>query len=279
MTGNVQRVRHAGRAFSVDFDIGDFRGDSLFEPVAQPLDPGDVFFVGCRGQVHRLREPDNVGNVFGSPPPARFLMAAEQKGAQGRAAPDEENTDPFRGVNFMPRKGEEIDLREVSGQVDRNFGDRLCGIGVEDDFRIDLFDEVRQPFDRKDDAGLVVGVHHRNEERFARRDRAGQFGNVEVSRLIDRYFVNGEAAPCEFPADFEHCGMLHCGGDDLFSFRVGGRRAEDCRIVAFGCAGGKEDFARLAAEVGRDAPARGGQDLLNRLGGFVKRTRIKILDG
>ena len=177
----------------------------------------------------------------------------------------------------MPGKREKVDPAEFPGQVDRQFRHRLRRVGVEDDPRIDLFDQTHEPLDREDDAGFVVGVHDRDQERLARRERAGEFGDIEVPGGVDRNLDDGVSAPPEFAADFQHRGMLDLRGDDSAAFRVRGRRAADRSVVTSGGARGEEDLVGPAAEMTGDRRARRAERLLYLFGRFVEGTRIKIL--
>ena len=133
-------------------------------------------------------------------------------------------------------------------EIDRHFPDRLDRIGVkEESFGAAKSGDLSE---RKNNAGLVVRPHHRND-RGVGPDGSFQFAKIEMTLLINRDDRRLAATPNERPAVIQNRVVLDGGGDDVTPL---GRHLEggmERRVVRFRPAAGENNFARLAAEQGR----------------------------
>ena len=130
-------------------------------------------------------------------------------------------------------------------EVQRDLADDLHGVGVEDD--APAGDHLGDLLDGEDHAGLVVGVHD--------RDQGGvvvelmlQLVEVEPAEPVDAQLDDGVAVALQVAADGQDRRMLDAGGDDLAFLRHGGQRPVDRRVVALRAATGEDDLARIAAQ-------------------------------
>ena len=87
---------------------------------------------------------------------------------------------PLGPPNLCAESDEQIDAERAHGH--RNLADRLHGVGVHE--RAVLVRDRRERRDRLNRADLVVRVHHRDERRVVRDERAHALGRDDA-RLID----------------------------------------------------------------------------------------------
>ena len=186
----------------------------------------------------------------------------------------------------MPRAGEKIDVPEIveqnvfralGGKGDRNLGNGLCRVRVEQDFRVGLFRDSGQIGDREQNARFVVRVHDRNQQRVSRFQSSHEIGLVQPTMTVHREVRHSVAAAFHFLTDRKNGRMFHGGRDDVFSVRVGGGRAENHVVIALGGAGREKYLAvRIGIEKARDA-FPGQLDFLRHTGGGgVHRAGIEI---
>ena len=127
----------------------------------------DPFPLGDRA---RLAEADDErhGESAGAQPP--FVAAAfdlRNQPRPGLSPADGQRADALRTVDLMRRKRSEIDIL----RIEWNLAYRLCSICVEEDSPLPA--NPPDLGDRMDDADLIVGVHHGNQD-CPVRDRAAQ---------------------------------------------------------------------------------------------------------
>ena len=139
--------------------------------------------------------------------------------------------------------------------VDRNLADGLSRVGVED--HAALVTELADFRDRLNYADLVVRVHDRDQDRLVVH---GALEVVEVDQavLLDGHVGDAIAVLLEPLAGVEHRFVLGHRGDDvvaLLAVHLGD--ALDGEVVAFGGAGGEDDFLGRRADQLGDALARG----------------------
>ena len=226
------------------------------------------------------REAGDVGNILGARTAARFLVSADEKRPQPCAAPREEDPDPLRGIQLVPGEGEEIDLSKRTVQVERHLPRGLRGIRKEEDRWVGLFGQPRQIRHREDHAGLVVGVHHRYEECFARAQGARQRPRIAPSRMVHRQEIDIESAACQVLCDLIDRRMLHRGRDQVPAPRIRAHGAVDRGVHALGGAGGEEHFLQSrAAEERRHRFPRLPHGPRCRLRPLVDRARVEVLGG
>ena len=90
-------------------------------------------------------------------PPAVLVPGTVHKLAQHGPGANVEGTDAGRRVQFVSCNCEQVHSESV--HVDRNFADRLAGIGVQDGLAVG-FHHLRDLFNRIDRTSLIVCVHY-----------------------------------------------------------------------------------------------------------------------
>ena len=150
------------------------------------------------GQLQRLGQPDDVGHVFRAGPAALFLMPADQKRAASRAALDIQSADALRGVDLVAGKRQHVHVLKFPPQVDRNLADRLRRVGVKNDGRVGFLRQPREPFDRENHAGFVVGVHDCDQQRVGPQ-RADELADVQIAVAIDAQESHVVTFPLQVP--------------------------------------------------------------------------------
>ena len=108
----------------------------------------------------------------------------------GAAAPDEQQADALRSVELVGAGAQQVDVHGV--HVDPFPPVRLGGVGVEQDPA--LAAQGADAGDGVQDAGLVVGVHDRDEQG-ALGDRPGEAVEVEAPVAVDPQAGDVEALP------------------------------------------------------------------------------------
>ena len=129
------------------------------------------------------------------------MVVVYRRGLDGAA--HEEDADALRGVHFVAGEGEEVDVAEVGGEVEGDFGGGLGGVGVEEDGGVGGLDDSGEVGDGEHDAGFVVGVHDGDEEGFAGAQGADEVGAGEVAVGVDGDDGDVIAAALEFAGGFE----------------------------------------------------------------------------
>ncbi|OBF63661.1 hypothetical protein A5787_01210 [Mycobacterium sp. 852002-50816_SCH5313054-b] len=127
--------------------------------------------------------------------------------------------------------------------------------------------------DRLNNACLVVGAHHRNQEG-VRSHCIGDGGRIYPTAPGWRYQGDFKAAVGEHGKGFEDSFVLDLGRDDVPSTGLGSRRRqpEDHQVVALGCAAGKCYFVRLCVDDARDLLAGTGHPFFGDLPVGVRTT-------
>ena len=72
-----------------------------------------------------------------------------------------------------------------------------------------------------------------------------QLVQVDAPEPVNRYFADAIAVFPQMLKDVFHCGMLDARGDDMPFFRLCRQDAANGGIIAFGAAGGKNNFSRV----------------------------------
>jgi hypothetical protein len=276
VAGDVEGVGEPLRLAAVDLEIGDAGDQLALQAVALGADAGLVGVVALGGQLEGAREADDEGHVLGPAAPAVLLVAAEQEGPARRAAADEERADALGRVQLVAGEGEQVDVPEVALQVDGELAHRLGGVGVDDDRGVGLLGDPRQLRDREDDPGLVVGVHHRDQQGVGPQG-AHEGALVDPALGVDGDEVDLEAAALEVLADLVDRRVLDGGGDDVAALGPGGDGAVDGGVVALGGAGGEQDLGGAGvAEQLRHRAAGGGDGVGRAARGLVHRARVEV---
>ncbi|ORW37885.1 hypothetical protein AWB88_01270 [Mycobacterium paraense] len=122
-----------------------------------------------------------------------------------------------------------------------------------------LFERCCDFRNRLNNACLVVGAHHRNQQG-VRSYCIGDSGRIYPPAPGWRYQSDFKAAVGEYGEGFEDSFMLDLGRDDVPATRLVSRRRqpEDHQVVALGCAAGKRHFVGLCSDDARDLRAGTG---------------------
>ena len=156
----------------------------------------------------------------------------------------------------MAGDGEQIDVLEFAGEIERKFCGGLDGVGVDESAV--RFGDACDLADRLNGAGFVVGQHHADEL------RVGPQSGFDLRRVHDTSTIgldvgNFDAAAFERLSGEEYGVVL-----DLRRDEVGGlvlveqdlKNAGEREVVALGSAGGEDDLPGTAVEQRGDSGAR-----------------------
>jgi len=109
-------------------------------------------------------ETDEVWDVFRAAASGAFLMAPMEEGCEPGFAMNVESPNAFGCTYFVPGKGEIIEWNGTN--VDGEFASRLHRIAMIRNATTAA--EFSNVFDRKENAGLVVGPHQGDDDRVIR---------------------------------------------------------------------------------------------------------------
>ena len=224
------------------------RQQPLFQLVAQRPHLGRLARHIRRRQFARLGQPDDIGHILRPAPAAALLMPAEHEGLQARPAPQVEDPDSLRSVEFVAGHREHVhrNLAHVHGDLPRH----LDGIGM--DHRARLFRQRRDLRDREDDAGLVVRPHDAHQFGTVPLQRLPEGVHIQIPAAVHRQFDLPATHILEAAARSQDGGVLHPGGDDP---RLGPqhlRAPVDGHVVALGRAAGEDDLRWIRMDERRD---------------------------
>ena len=149
-------------------------------------------------------------------------------------------------MELVGAEGQEIDTERL--HLDGEFAGDLNGVGVGKDALAAT--DGGDFLDGEHDAGLVVGVHDRDDGGVG---SDGLFEDVEVEGAIglDGEIGDFEALFFEVFAEVDVGGVLDLGGDDV-AFAGGDEGGLEGGVVGLGAAAGEEDFAGIGTDEGGD---------------------------
>ncbi len=163
----------------------------------------------------------------------------------GNASSNEQCTDAFGCVKFMPRNGQQIDTHLVDMRAD--LADTLCRVGMNK--HVVVVADFGDVSNRLDDADFIVGVHHTDHQRFGTKrgfDVLGRDNPLRVARQ------NGDrhSATSQVLCRLDDRWMLD-GRNDQVPFGAGRsgqpvlEGSDHGQIVRFGAAGGEDHFVGI----------------------------------
>jgi len=180
--------------------------------------------------------------------------ASVEKRRQLYALVDEKQAGPLRRVHFVPGEGEQVDVFELAGEVNRKLGSGLYGVGVDEDLRAILFGEgfrkARDFADGLNGSGLIVGEHYGDEPGVG--CECGFEGcGVDDAAGVRCEVGDFDAAAFERFSGVEHGVVLNLAGDEvrgLLGVEERLQNAGEREVIAFCAAGGEDDFLACAVE-------------------------------
>ena len=166
-----------------------------------------------------------------------------------------------------------IHTGERTGKIDRKLPETLYHIDMEQCLALFLCDF----FDRLDRTGLVVHVHHRDQDDIIIH-RLIKSVHIEDAAVIDRQQNRLKAFFSEPCVRLQHSRMFDRAGQDLFPAPAAFVcRTEDGRIVRLRAAGREEDFFRRSAQCVCDLSSGGLHILFCRQSHPVQRRRVAVI--
>ena len=129
--GEVDVVGEPPRGMAVQADPVEPFEDAADEAVPHGGQPRRLFGKRRPGQLHRLPETDDPGDVQGGGPAAAFLLAAVHERRDPRPLPDVQQPHPFRPVELVGRGAQEIDVQFIHRK--RQMAEGLNGVRMETD--------------------------------------------------------------------------------------------------------------------------------------------------
>ena len=183
VAGDVQRVGQPRRAAAVDLRRRGSARRALLQAVAQARGSrASSSSWSSAASSQRLGQADDVGHVLGAGAAAFLLVPADQERPAGRAAADEQRADALRRVQLVAGEREQVDVPELAAPGRSAACPPICVASVWKTIAgsVSLV-EPRELLDGKDHAGLVVGVHDRDQQRVGPQ-RADELADVEVAR-------------------------------------------------------------------------------------------------
>ncbi len=164
------------------------------------------------------------------------------------AVTHDQGADTLRSTELVGAHRDEIDASGASRNIEPT--KRLDGVGVNHRVRSERPDQFGKRLEGLDNAGFVVGQHHRNDA-----DRLGGFGEKasESSEIDEAGRIDRRHEPAEELNRIQDCVMLDGGTDADSAGIVQG--SLNGQIVGLGTAAGENDFARLCTQrLGHDLP-------------------------
>ena len=156
--------------------------DLLLEIIPQGPHPGIFVIEILFGQLAGLSKTDDIRDILRSSSSSLLLVAADQKWRKLCPFSNIEHADSLGRMELVAGEREHVDRR--FSYVDRDLSSgsepRRCGRGLPSPLR-----NLTDFFDRKDDPGLIIGVHRRNESRLI-GDRLPQLIQIETPLPVDR---------------------------------------------------------------------------------------------
>ncbi len=263
--GTVQVVAQAklrpveGRA--IQGHSVDLVAQQLVKPVAQRLLPGGLGRQFRLAKFEGFGKADNAWHVQGAAAQAVLLATAVLLRFQSHrrgAASHVQRADPFRTIDFVGRKAEQIDPER--GDIDRQFADRLRRIAVQQHAtraanRCDLGQRLQ-------DANLVVRQHHRDQARLVAQS-IGDLLRIEPASgwglpIVDRQQRDFKSAPPQVSQRIEDRFVFGGDTDQVIAAAASAfGDTADRQVVALSRAAGKDDLLRGSADRRCDAFAGG----------------------
>ncbi len=184
----------------------------------------------------------------------------------------------------MPGDGEQIDVLELTGEVQRELPSGLNGVGMNEGAV--GFNDARDLADWLNRAGLVIGEHH--ADKFRVRTQRG----FDVRRIHDAVVVGGEVGDFDSAAFERLGGEEHCVVFDLRRDEMGGfelsfifrssavepwlQDAGECEVVALCTAGGEDNLFGTAVEERSDGGACVLDGRAGALAGLMRRAGVAV---
>ena len=189
-----------------------------------------------------------------------LLWAAVEQGREVDSVADEEDAGALGSVHLVAGDGEEIDVFECSGHVDRELGGGLYGVGVEEDGGVVGLGDPSEFADGLDGAGLVVGEHDGDKLGVGTEGGFEAFG-VDDAVAIGSEIGDGGTAAMEGLSGVEDRVVLDLAGEEMSGLALVEEGLEDAgerKVVALGAAGVEDDLFGRAVE----QPGGGGARVL-----------------
>ncbi len=243
--GNIEQVRGALGATSVDDSVRQLREDGGLEAVAQRAKPRAFLFAPRDRKFGRRREADRARDVLRPRTAPAVLHPAEEQRLQWRAAPDVHGADSLRRADLVPADREEIERDRF--RIDRNFPERLHTVRMKN--RAHRLGMLGERGDGLDGANLVVDPHHGTErgivahqlaKRIARHDAVDVNGQFPLLGALARSLMNGLENRLVFDRR---------GRDRIAPLRLEHTPpAEHGEVVAFGAARSEAELVGVGTE-------------------------------
>jgi len=240
---------------SIDDNLINLRSDAIEQPLLQGTDtPMVIIHLLSRNLTGSTKSNDERCG-YRATADATLLPTT----AHLRLHPDTwppakvERPHALGAINLVPGEGHEPDPHPV--HINRDLPQRLRGISVER--HAFLLADTPNLLERLHDADLVVDGHDGDEP------GVWADGVLELREVDQAVAAHGEVGDLEsfllqVAAGVEDALVLGLRGDDVAAaVAVEAHDALDGDVVALGGAGGEEDLARVGADEGGDAGARG----------------------
>ena len=242
--GEVDVVRKPPRGMAVQADSVDPFEDPLDEAVPERGEPHHLLLKRRRGQLHRLPETDDPGDVLRGCPAAAFLIAAVHERRDPRSLPDVEQPHSLRPVELVRRGAQQIDVQLIHRK--RQMAEGLDRVRMKTD---PLF--LRDPADLGDGLDrpdLVVRMHDGDEDGPV-RDRLHHVRRIDQAVLIHGEISHPEPFLLQETAGLQNSVMFDRGGDDVVALLpVRPSHPLDREVIALRAAARKDDLRRFCTQ-------------------------------
>ena len=239
---HVHRLRQAVFSGAVDHRAG-YRRQPLSQGGTDRSSPGLLVRVpepGAR-RIGSCSQADDPEQVLRASPAVVLLLASEDELLQRRLGADLQGSDALWSMELVGR-----DRHEPLRHSDVLLARSLDGVAVERDAR--LTSDPRQRVDGLECAGLVVGVHDRDESGIPPK-RPLQCFRIDAPGAVDRQHRQLEAELAQELAGSQDGWVLDRGGDDVAGIgKVAKARADDDARRPFRTAGVEHDLLGTAPE-------------------------------
>ena len=206
------------------------------------------------GELGGAAEGYDARDVLGAGAALSFVGASVEEWGELDAFADEEDAGALRRVHLVAGEREQVDVLELTGEVDGELGGGLYGVGVDENlggvaFGVGLGEAGDLAYGL-DCAGLVVGEHDGDE--FGVRLEGG-FEGCGVDEAVGGGSEVGdfEAAALEGFGGVEDGVVLDLGGDEvgrLFGVQERLQDAGEGQVVALSASGGEDQLLCGAVE-------------------------------
>ena len=195
------------------------------------------------GDLARLAQSNDAGDILGARPSSGFLPATRDKRDELGATINVKHPDAFRAVELVSAQAKKVNLR--SAKLEWDLADRLHSIRVKETafFPNEICDLV----DGKDHAGLVVCPHDRYHGS-VRADSPLEFTQVELALGIDTEPCDLVTALGEHLASFQRGAVFDPCGDDVLPVAIHLQSAMQRSVGGLGAAAREKDLAGFTAK-------------------------------